>query len=174
MKIPAGLNALRGVDLKAIKSKQAAFEHSFQNIPQTDPWVPLNLKYQEFKLEFSFLAAQNIQRELGKNLFSGEITGADLANMDTLMTMLVAGLQVHHEGTTIGDIAPLITLKHRMYYVHCIEKAMEVTQPDYDQLQEVLDDIRSMTDKLETLEAGDTTAPLPEIVPSPISGEPAA
>lgn len=170
-KVKQTISAINSLDLKGIKDKQAKYEASFMNIPQTDPWVPLVLKGEEWKLEFSYEAAQSVLRLTGKNIFAGELRESDLANMDMLVGVLVCGLKTHSQDVTIEAIAPLLTLKHRMYYAHCISKALEVTQPDFAQLQDMLGDVQNMTKALQDLEAGDTTAPLPEIVPSPISGE---
>lgn len=174
MPVPKALKALQGVDMKLIKSKQQAYETSFLNIPRTDPWVPILLRDREFKLEYSYSAAQEVMRLTNKNIFAGELKAEDLGDMTMLVGVLLCGLHTHHADVTDEEIGKLLTLKHRMYYVHCISKAMEVTQPDYDQLQDIIGDIQSMTAKLAELEEDDENVPLVETPHLPISGEPAA
>jgi hypothetical protein len=173
MSTQAAINKLKKLDLTSINKKKVAYEQSFLNIPTTDPWVPITLGDKTYKLEYSYYAAQVILRETGKNIFAGELTVDDLSNMETLVSVLVIGLQTHQSDLPVEDVEKRLTLKHRMYYAHCISKAMEVTQPDLSQMEAVLGEIKDLTEELQSLEAGDTTAPLPEIVPSPIFGEPA-
>lgn len=170
MPVPNALKALQGIDMKAIKGKQAAYDLSFLNIPTTDPWVPIKFRDAEYRLEYSYLAAQEVMRLTGKNIFTGELKVEDLGDMQVLVGVLLCGLHTHQPDMTDAQLASLLTLKHRMYYVHCISKAMEVTQPDYDQLQDIIGDIQAMTTQLEAM-GEEKESPLEETQPSISFGE---
>lgn len=163
------LKAINKIDIGKLRERQSQFTASMENIPKTDPWVPIYFGTQLFKLEYSFGAVRNFFRETGRNLNTGDIQMEDLADMELMVAVLLAGLKTHHPELTGDDVADLISMKHRVYYAHTVVKALEATQPDMDQ---VLDAVGDMQDAISKLEGTADETPLPEIVPSPISGGP--
>lgn len=163
------LNLLKEVNLPSLKASQKRYEDSFQNIPQTDPWLLIKLGGKEFKLEYSFGAVRELFRLTQKNINNGDLKLEDLNDMDLMVTVLLCGLHTHQPELGKEELESHLTMKHRMYYAHCISKAIEVTQPEFDQLEDVIGSLQEIQAKLQ--EADDSNLPLPEIVPSPISGQ---
>lgn len=174
MNVKNQLRAIERLDLKRVMANQKRYEDAAIQIVRTDPWIPITLgKLGELKFELSFAAAREIYRRTDKNLNAGELKMEDLQNMDILCTVLTCGLMTHQPELTEAQIEANLTLKHRIYYAHIIGKAMEATQPDLADMESIIAELKALSDNSEAeLEAGDTSAPLPEIVPSPISGGP--
>lgn len=167
----SAVRKIQAFDLNGFKDKQKKYEESVQAIPKTDPWINIRFGDTVLKIEFSFGAVREFYRESGKNINSGDLKMEDLNDMDLLFMVIKCGLRAHHPEITDEWLENALTMKHRLYYAQIISKAIEATQPDYDQLDAMMGDLKALTSGLEEeVEAGDTTAPLPEIVPSPISG----
>lgn len=166
------VKTIQAFDLKKFTDGKQKYKDSISRIPQTDPWAAITLKGQGFKVEYSFQAVREFYRVSGKDISKGELRLEDLGDMDMLVQVLLCGLMTHQPDMTEETLLPLLTMKHRLYYAQVIVSAIEATQPDYDQLEAMVGDLQLLTASLEAgAEAGDTTAPLPEIVPSPISGQ---
>lgn len=174
IKDKAKMKAVKAISVQRIKEQGDAYEKSIQNIPKTDPWVNITLGDTDFKLEFSFKAVRDLFRSTGKNLNAGELRIDELKDPELLIKVLLAGLSVHNADLTEEDLVGRLTMRHRTYYAHVISKALEASQPDYLLLESVLGDLEELNNSLsgdDELEAGDTSAPLPVILPSPISGD---
>lgn len=125
--------------------KRERFQDEMTNIVKSDPWVPIIMadaenrtKDREYKLEFNFGAAERVFRETGLNFQSGEIQNADLTNLDLFFALLTAGLETHHpELDDPSKVKRLARMKHMGYYTFCIQRAMEATMPDLEQLRSV-------------------------------------
>lgn len=154
-----------------IMKRAQTFNTRMENICKTDPWVTIQLRSGDdaeiFKLEFSYGAVRKLFRATGKNLNNGEIDMTELSDMDFMCEVLAAGLSTHHpELEDTEKVASLVSMRHRVYYAHRIALAMQATQPELEDLNEIMADLDALKDD-------ESAGPLPEIVPSPTSGQPA-
>lgn len=161
------------IDTKTFLQKAKAMEDKQRDIVRTDPWVYIELLngrdgYTKLKLEFSYGAVCDLYRDTGKNLQAGEINRDDLANMEFLAQMLFHGLTTWQPDVTLEKVQRMMAMKHRMYYVHTIGKAIEATNVGTEDMLE----LAAMVEQAQSQE-GEVAAelPLPEIVRSPLSGQ---
>lgn len=158
---------------KSFLKKAQTFEGRIFELSKSDPWYPILLgskdNEREYKLEFSFGAVRRLFQDTGLDISASDIQMDHLGNMELLLKVLTAGLSTHHPDITEEAVADLLNMRRRVYYAFVVSKAMQATQPDLEDIQELVNDVNSLQD----MEEGDTSAPLPEIVPSPISGQPA-
>lgn len=162
------LGMLKNIDFAKLRKSKEAYETSMLNIPTTDPWVPIKLGSAEYQIEFGFKTVTDVFRKTGKDINAGEFKLEDFADRDLLVTVLTCGLQMHHEGIDEDFVMSQLTMKHRLYYATVLSKAFEATEPDQEYLYELSKQLKSATS--DELEVGDTTAPLPAIVDSPVFG----
>jgi len=111
------------------KLDEAAF-----NIVKTDPWVPITLKGEQFKLEYSYFAVKTMYQEAGMKLTDNGFDMALLSDPELLAKALMYGLVTHHPAFDAEAVERHINMRHRVYYANCIRKAIEATQPDLSDL----------------------------------------
>lgn len=148
------------------------FEQKIENISKTDPWVHIDMNGQpNMRLEFSFGAVREIFRSTGLDINAGDVGPNQLGDPDMLCKMLTAGLRTHHKQLMGEDAeewtANHMAMKHRAYYQHKVMQAITATQPDLEDIEEMMAEAANVLGQ----EEAEQVSPLVEIVDSPISGE---
>lgn len=136
------------------------------NIVKADPWVPITLRDgTRYKLEYSFGAVLEVFRETGLNINLGQIQAHQILAQDVFPILLAAGLRTHHAGDPLlvedGLLLDHVAMRHMLYYAECISQALDAVQPDQEELDAILEELRENAKE-------SVDAPL---VPMPISSD---
>lgn len=148
---------------------KAGFEVAIHNITKTDPWVPIQLDGVEFRMEFRFKAVRALFQMTGKNMNAGELQAEDFQSFESMAQVLTIGLSRNHPDLTQDMLEDMLNMRHRAYYLWCIQQAIEATQPDLSFITQM---VGEMPEKVEGEEGQElSTDPLEATLPLPTSGE---
>src|SRR6266849_5509941 len=121
-------------------------------IMKVDPRVPITLPRDgadvQYYIELSAGAAIEINRKTGININTTIITPEQITNIDVFASLLLYGLRTCQpkEFADIDEAALLhmVSMRHMTYYLACIGKALEAIQPDHDEIEEIMADMREV------------------------------
>jgi len=95
-----------------------------------DPIVTIMLKGKEYQLEFNNYAVKGILKDTGYNLMSKEPRLAYMHSPEIFGAFLYYGLKTHHPEMTQEEADKLYSLKHYLYVLDRITKAVTLFMPE--------------------------------------------